>query len=126
EKVIDRLSRIQEKLSGFDYVNADKLEALMKEDTRVIWYEQKVQEGKDLWNAIKGTTKSAVDQLLDRPRDSITVDPLRSFENSEERRSGDLFKETGAQVHHPDKSDTISPTLSKAPAPREDFEGRLK
>lgn len=126
EKVIDRLSRVQEKLSGFDYVNADKLEALMKEDTRVIWYEQKIQEGKDLWNAIKGTTKSAVDQLLDRPRDSITVDPLRSFENSEERRSGDLFKEAGAQVHHPDKSDTISPTLSKAPAPREDFEDRLK
>ena len=126
EKVINRLSRIQEKLSGFDYVNADKLEALMKEDAKVIWYEQKIQEGKDLWNAIKGTAKSAVDQLLDRPRNSIIVDPLRSFENSEERRSGELFKETGAQVHHPDKSDTISPTLSKAPAPREDFEDRLK
>jgi len=97
EKVIDRLARVQEKLSGFDYVHADKLEALVKEDDRIIWYEQKIQEGKDFWNAIKGTAKSAVDQLLDRPRDSITVDPLSSFENSEEKRSGKLFEENKSQ-----------------------------
>jgi Ti-type conjugative transfer relaxase TraA len=111
EKVIDRLSRVQEKLSGFDYVNADKLEALMKEDARVIWYEQKIQEGKDLWNAIKGTAKSAVDQLLERPRNSITVDPLNSFEHSEEKRSGDLFKAT-SEALQPDKSESISPSHS--------------
>lgn len=133
EKVIDRLSRIQEKLSGFDYVNADKLEALMKEDAKVIWYEQKIQEGKDLWNAIKGTTKSAVDQLLDRPRDSITVDPLRSFENSEERRSGELFKVVDAETkpNELDRSDKVldvdSPGyLSESQNPKESFEDRLQ
>jgi len=125
EKVIDRLSRVQEKLSGFDYVNADKLEALMKEDAKVIWYEQKIQEGKDLWNAIKGTTKSAVDQLLDRPRDSITVDPLNSFEHSEEKRSSGLFKET-APEQSKQLDNVDSPALAKDSGSKEVFEDRLK
>ena len=112
EKVIDRLSRVQEKLSGYDYVTAEKLEELVRDDARVLWREQKVQEVKDLWNAVKGTARSAVDQWLDRPKDSIKIDPLESFEHSEEKRSGSLFKETGEPIRQPDHSMDTGPVLS--------------
>jgi Ti-type conjugative transfer relaxase TraA len=124
EKVIDRLSRVQEKLSGFDYLDANEIEDLIKEDAKALWYEQKIQEGKDLWGAIKGTAKSAVYQLLDRPKDSVTVDPLNGFEHSEEKRSSRLFKET--TEHTPQLDHATSPTVVKDSSSKDVFEDRLK
>lgn len=105
KKVVDRLSRVQEKLSGFDYLSGEKIEDLIKQDTEILWHQQKIQEGKDIWNAVKvtardvakGVTRDVVDQFLDRPlersKEKITLDPLKSFEHSEEKRSSEKFKE---------------------------------
>ena len=124
EKVIDRLSRVQEKLSGFDYLDANEIEDLIKEDAKALWYEQKIQEGKDLWGAIKGTAKSAVYQLLDRPKDSVTVDPLNGFEHSEKKRSSRLFKETTEPT--PQLDHATSPPVVKDSRSKDVFEDRLK
>jgi hypothetical protein len=94
EKVVDRLSRVQEKLSGFDYLSVDKIEELMKQDTEILWHEKKIQEGKDLWNAVKVTARDVVDQFLDRPKENVVLDTFKSIDHSEENRSRDLFKET--------------------------------
>lgn len=131
EKVIDRLSRVQEKLSGYDYVTAEKLEELVRDDARALWREQKIQEVKDLWNAVKGTARSAVDQWLDRPKDSIKIDLLKSFEHSEEKRSGSLFKETGEPARQPDQTRDAGTIFSESAVPQttdkeETFESKLQ
>ena len=93
EKIIDRLSRIQEKLSGFDYLDPESLLKQIKQDEGVLWHEKKLQEGRDLWNAVKVTAQSTVNQLLDRPKaDKMSEGNYRSFDDSEEKRSSDLFK----------------------------------
>jgi Ti-type conjugative transfer relaxase TraA len=108
EKVIDRLSRVQEKLSGYDYLDSQKIEELMKQDSEVIWHRQILQQGGDLWSAIKGTARSAFDQLLDRPQEGVSIDPLKAMENSEERRSMGFFPEK--EEHGP--GTVNSPTLA--------------
>jgi hypothetical protein len=92
EKYIDRLSRIQEKLSGVDYLDAKEVQAQLKADDKVLWSAQKLQQGRNLWNAVKVTTKEAITNFL---YETVEAKPLqeqyRSFDHSEERRSSDLF-----------------------------------
>lgn len=89
EKVVDRLSRVQEKLSGFDYLSVDKIEELMKQDTEILWHEKKIQEGKDLWTAIKVTAKDILGQT--HSSSPQIGKAYNSFENSEEMRSREFF-----------------------------------
>jgi Ti-type conjugative transfer relaxase TraA len=89
EKVIDRLSRVQEKLSGLDYLNAEQIQELAKQDTETLWHQQKIQGGKDLWRAIKVTTQDILGQL--NPQALDRQDKVLSFENSEERRSVEVL-----------------------------------
>jgi len=92
EKYIDRLSRIQEKLSGVDYLDAEEIQAQLKADEKVLWAAQKMQQGRDLWNAVKVTAKEAITNLLYETIELKPVqEPYRSFEHSEEKRSSDLF-----------------------------------
>jgi Ti-type conjugative transfer relaxase TraA len=93
EKVVDRLSRVQEKLSGFDYLSGEKIEELMKEDTEVLWHEKKLQEGKDLLSAVKITALDVVGQILDHQKVNVGLDTLMSLDHSEEKRSSELFQE---------------------------------
>lgn len=89
EKVVDRLSRVQEKLSGFDYLSMDKIEELMKQDTETLWHEKKIQKGKGLWTAIKVTTKDIMGQTHSSSPEIGKA--YNSFENSEEMRSRESF-----------------------------------
>lgn len=88
----DRLSRIQEKLSGLDYLDAEEIQAQLKADEKVLDLAQKMQQGRDLWNAVKVTAKEALTNLL---YETVEVKPAQeiyhSFEHSEEKRSSDLF-----------------------------------
>ena len=93
DKIIDRLSRVQEKLSGFDYLDSNKIQEKLKEDTEVFWHQQKIQQGKDFWKAIKVTAWDVFDKLLDRPQGDKGEDEFLSFEGSEEMRSKDFFKD---------------------------------
>jgi ATP-dependent exoDNAse (exonuclease V) alpha subunit len=93
EKIIDRLSRVQEKLSGFDYLDADKIQKALEEDTAILWHEQKVTQAKDFWTAIKVTAQDVFDKVLDRPpEDKGAQEEFLSFEDSEEMRSKDFFE----------------------------------
>jgi Ti-type conjugative transfer relaxase TraA len=93
EKVIDRLSRVQEKLSGFDYLDADKIQKALEEDTAILWHEQKINQAKDFWTAIKVTARDVLDKVLDRPlEDKDKQEVFLSFEGSEEMRSKDFFE----------------------------------
>ena len=64
EKYIDRLSLIQEKLSGVDYLNAEEIQEQLKADERILWSARKMQHGRDLWNAVKVTAKETITNLL--------------------------------------------------------------
>jgi Ti-type conjugative transfer relaxase TraA len=87
-----RLSRIQEKLSALDYLDAEEIQAQLKADEKVLWPTQKIQKGRDFWNAVKVTAKEALTSLL---YETVEVKPVqetyRSFDYSEEKRSVDLF-----------------------------------
>jgi Ti-type conjugative transfer relaxase TraA len=92
EKYIDRLSRIQEKLSGVDYLDAKEVQAQLKVDEKVLWSVQKLQQGLDLWNAVKVTAKEAITNFLYETVESKPAQvQYRSFDHSEEKRSSDLF-----------------------------------
>lgn len=93
EKIIDRLSRVQEKLSGFDYLDIDQIQEKLKEDTEILWHHQKIQQGKDFWKAIQVTARDVFDKLLDRPQGNKGEDDFLSFEDSEEGRSRDFFQD---------------------------------
>jgi hypothetical protein len=92
EKYVDRLSRIQEKLSGVDYLDAKEVQAQLQADEKVLWSAQKMQQGRDLWNAVKVTAKEAITNFL---YETVETKPIqesyRSFDHSEEKRSSDLF-----------------------------------
>ena len=89
---VDRLSRIQEKLSGVDYLDAEEIQAQLKADEKVLWSTQKMQQGRDLWNAVKVTAKEAITNLLYETIELKSAqEPYRSFDHSEEKRSSDLF-----------------------------------
>lgn len=91
DKMFHRLSRVQEKLSGFDYMDAKKLEEQMKEDTSILWHERTIQQGKDLWAAVKFTAQDVL-RLSTSPLKEDTTSTFHSFNNSEEIRSVDIFK----------------------------------
>ena len=92
EKYIDRLSRIQEKLSGVDYLNEKEVQIQLKADEKVLWTAQKIQQGQDLWNAVKVTAKEAITNFLYETVETIPKqESNRSFDHSEEKRSSDLF-----------------------------------
>jgi len=93
EKIIDRLSRVQEKLSGVDYLKPDQINERLKEDAKILWHEKKIQQGKDLWNAVKVTARSAVGQIFSNS-DSKTssVNSVLDLNDSEEKRSSEMFK----------------------------------
>ena len=92
EKYVDRLSRIQEKLSGVDYLDAKEIHAQLKADEKVLWATQKIQQGQDLWNAVKATVNDVLAHMLYDPKDiEIAKEPYRTFDHSEEKRSSDLF-----------------------------------
>jgi len=88
-----RLSRIQEKLSGVDYLDEEEIKDQLKADEKVLWAAQKMQQGRDLWNAVKVTAKEAITNLLYETIElKPAQEPYRSFDHSEEKRSSDLFK----------------------------------
>jgi Ti-type conjugative transfer relaxase TraA len=92
EKYVDRLSRIQEKLSGVDYLDAKEVQAQLKADEKVLWSAQKLQQGRDLWNAVKVTAKEAITNFLyETVETKLPQEQYRSFDHSEEKRSSDLF-----------------------------------
>lgn len=92
EKVIDRLSRVQEKLSGLDYLDYNNAFEQLKTDERTLWHERKIQQGKDLFNAVKVTSKSVMDIVLKRPREKLdNPETFKSFDHSEEKRSVQFF-----------------------------------
>lgn len=121
EKAIDRLSRVQEKLSGLDYLDYGKAFEQLKSDEKIIWHEQKIQQGKDLFNAIKITGRSVLDVCLNRPREKIVdQDKFLSFDNSEEKRSAQLFTEKlvdteKSQQPNSEKSDVTSQSIPIKP-----------
>jgi Ti-type conjugative transfer relaxase TraA len=89
---VDSLSRIQEKLSGLDYLNAEEVQAQLKADEKVLWSAQKMQQGRDLWNAVKVTAREAITNLLyETIEQKPAQEPYRSLDHSEEKRSSDLF-----------------------------------
>lgn len=92
EKYIDRLSRIQEKLSGVDYLDAEEIQVQLTADEKILWSAQKMQQGRDWWNAVKVTAREAITNLL---HETVEVkpsqEPYSSFDHSEEKRSVDLF-----------------------------------
>lgn len=94
EKIIDRLGRVQEKLSSFDYLDSDKIQEKLKADTEVLWHHQKIQQGKDFWKAIKITASDVFDKALGRPQGVKREEDFLSFEDSEEMRSRDFFVDT--------------------------------
>jgi ATP-dependent exoDNAse (exonuclease V) alpha subunit len=106
EKVIDRLSRIQEKLLGVDYLDAEKLQGHLKEDTDILWHhwhhkkaEQAIRQGKDFWAAIKVTAKDVLETIfpLEEKKLKEEEEPFLSLENSEEHRSRGFFKDLEAK-----------------------------
>lgn len=93
DKIIDRLSRIQEKLSGVDYLKPDQINERLKEDAKILWHEKKIQQGRDLWNAVKVTARSAVDQIFSNGSTKTTSDnSVLELNDSEEKRSSEMFK----------------------------------
>lgn len=92
KKYIDRLSRIQENLSGLNYLDAKEVQAQLKAGETILWTSQKIQQGQDLWNAVKVTVKEAITNFL---YETVETKPkqksYRSFDPSEEKRSVDLF-----------------------------------
>ena len=108
--MIDRLSRIQEKLSGFDYIDTGKMQELLTEDTDALWHQQQIQRGKDFWTAIKVTVGDIFNKVLDRPQEDKGIkEEFLSFEDSEEMRSRDFFKD---QTNHQAKK---APTAKEEP-----------
>lgn len=93
EKIVDRLGRVQEKLSSFDYLDADKIQEKLKEDTEVLWHHQKIQQGKDFWKAIKVTARDVFDKALGRSQGEKEEEEFQSFDDSEEMRSRDFFED---------------------------------
>jgi len=93
EKIIDRLSRVQEKLSGLDYLDTDKIQEKLKEDTAILWHLQKMNQAKDFWTAIKFTAWDVLGKAFGRPQESkIEDEEFQSFDDTEEVRSRDFFK----------------------------------
>jgi hypothetical protein len=96
DKVVDRLSRVQEKLSGFDYLDADKIEQVLAEDTAVLWHDRKIGQAKDLWSAVKVTAQGLFNQLTGSPQQQekgIGAEGFPSFDHSEEKRSTAFFQD---------------------------------
>lgn len=93
EKIIDRQSRIQEKLSGVDYLTVDQINERLKEDAKVLWHEKKIQQGRDLWNAVKMTAQSTAKQIFGNGVAVISSDDsILDLNDSEEKRSSEMFK----------------------------------
>jgi hypothetical protein len=93
EKIIDRLSRIQEKLSGTDYLTSDQINERLKDDAKILWHEKKLQQGWDLWNALKVTARSAADQVFGSSAGAVLKeDSILDLSDSEEKRSSERFK----------------------------------
>ena len=92
EKYVDRLSRIQEKISGLDYLNEKEVQIQLKADEKSLWSTLKIQKGLDLWNAVKVTAKEAITNFFYETLDTKpNQESNRSFNHSEEKRSVDLF-----------------------------------
>jgi Ti-type conjugative transfer relaxase TraA len=100
-KVIDRLSRVQDKLSGFDYLDANKIQEVLAEDTDALQRQQKIQQGKDFWTAIKVTARDVFHKAFGRPHveKKNTEEEFLSFDHSEEMRSKEFFKDHSSPHH---------------------------
>lgn len=93
EKILDRLSRIQEKLSGVDYLNPEMVFLQLQEDERTLWFKERIRQGRDLWDAIKVTSRTLLDQILGNPKEIEKEAPFKlDFSDSEEKRSHVLFQ----------------------------------
>jgi ATP-dependent exoDNAse (exonuclease V) alpha subunit len=132
EKVIDRLSRIREKLLGVDYLDAEKLQGHLKEDTDVLWHhrhhkkaEEAIQHGKDFWAAIKVTAKDVLETIFPPEEKKLKEEEeaFLSLEDSEEYRSRDFFKDLEAKEAREGRTlDGSRPPFGKG---RYSDEGRL-
>ncbi|MEQ1879079.1 MAG: hypothetical protein ABL958_20735, partial [Bdellovibrionia bacterium] len=93
EKIVDRLSRIQEKLSGVDYLTSNQINERLKDDAKILWHEKKLQQSRDLWNAIKITARSALEQIKgDHGGVELDGESVLDLSDSEEKRSSEMFK----------------------------------
>ena len=116
EKLSDRLSRIQEKLAGLDYLDAEKLQEQLKEDTQILWrhwhlkkIEDGIQQGKDLWTAIKVTAQDVFETIIP-PKEAehkeqarleqarLGEEAFQSLDDSEEMRSRNFFNNSESEV----------------------------
>lgn len=62
----------------------------MREDS---WSAQKIQQGRDLWNALRVTAKEAITNFLYEPGEVKPMqESYQSFDHSEEKRSSELFR----------------------------------
>lgn len=106
EKVVDRLSRVQEKLSVFDYLDADKIQEILAEDTAILWHEGKIGKARDLWSAVKVTAKEIYSQVAGSPQqpEGIAEEGYPSFDHTEEKRSTAFFKDGSADFSGEDSS----------------------
>lgn len=93
DKVVDRLSRVQEKLSGFDYLDADKIQEILAEDTAILWHDRKIGQAKDLWSAVKVTAHGLFNQGSRQQPDKEKGEGFPSFDHSEEKRSTAFFQD---------------------------------
>jgi Ti-type conjugative transfer relaxase TraA len=107
DKVVDRLSRVQEKLSGLDYISHEMVQDEIHKDHKILWYKQKIQQGKDFFKAAKTTAKDFFDHIFRKSIDKndYHLKQKESFKKEinpllialgEENRSKDIFNQKKA------------------------------
>jgi Ti-type conjugative transfer relaxase TraA len=110
DKVIDRLSRAQEKLSGLDYIAHDIIQDEINNDHKILWHNQKIQQGKDFFKAFTTTAKDFFGHIFgksnDKNENNLKQKELMQKELNpllialgEENRSKDIFKEKKASLN---------------------------
>lgn len=71
----------------------EQINQLLKEDAKILWHERKLQQGRDLWNAMKMTARSAVGQIFgSNSVEMLSKDSVLDHNDSEEKRSSEMFK----------------------------------
>lgn len=109
DKVIDRLSRAQEKLSGLDYVAHETIQDEINNDHKILWHNRKIQQGKDFFKAFTTTAKDFFGHIFGKSNDknehNLRQKELMKKELNpllialgEENRSKDIFKEKKADL----------------------------
>lgn len=136
EKLPDRLSRIQEKLSGFDYLDAEKLQEQLRQDTEILWHhrhlrkiEESIQKGKDFWAALKVTARDVFETIKPSEegehKEVPSEESFLSLEDSEEMRSRNFFKDSESEGDN-SPSDPDANPVSRDPIDRKSSQSGQK